>query len=149
MLQISDKLTLLVGFDMKSREIVVAVGKGGFEDFKVKDKISLPAEAARRTPAFLQDFLTSWDTFQSSENIRQILEMGEATQGIGMDTGAAKQGETGTSAGAKFEGRCEICDKKVGTESATGWFKLYREGRIIWICPDHDTRETFIFAQER
>lgn len=148
-LKISDEFTLLVGFNVKSREIVVAIGKGDFQDFDMKDQISLPAEAARRIPSFLQDFLTSWDTSLASERIKQMLGMEDATSKIGIDPTPGKQGSPATSATTKFEDHCEICGKKVATETATGWFKLYREGSIIWICPDHDTRETFLFSEKR
>jgi hypothetical protein len=148
-LKLSDELTLLVGFNVKRKEIVIAIGKGGFEDFNTKEHISLPTEAARRTPSFLQDFIVSWDTSHASERVKEILRMEESMIRIGDDPAPSKKRSNPKTPQKKFEDHCEICGKKVSTETSTGWFKLYREGTIIWICPDHDTRETFLFSQER
>lgn len=147
-LNISDELTLLVGFNEKSKKVIIAIGKGGFEDFDTKDQISLPVEAARRTPGFLQDFLMSWNTSLASEHIRDILRMEEATSKIGVEPTPSNQGASPSGRTTKFEDHCEICGKKVTTETSTGWFKLYKEGSIVWICPDHDTRETFLFSEK-
>jgi len=148
-LNISEKLTLLVGFDTKSRGVVVAIGTGDFEDFKMKGHIALPVEAARRLPTFLQDFLTSWDTSLASEHIRRIMEMEEVTKVMGGESALTKRRESSVREDTYFEERCEICGKKVDTEIAIGWFKLYRGERVIWICPDHDAREAFLFVEKK
>ena len=148
-LKISDELTLLVGFNVKSEKVIIAIGKGGFEDFDIKDQISLPVEVARRTPGFLQDFLMSWDTSLASERIKDILRMEEATSKIGVEPTPRKRGASPSGSRKKFKDHCEICGKKVTTETSTGWFKLFKEGRIVWICPDHDTRETFLFSEKK
>jgi len=146
-LRISDDLTFLVAVDTESKEIVIATGTGGFEDFRARAHISLPIEAVREIPEFLEDFLTSWNTSRSAERVRRILEMGEATKGIGNGSVSPRKDVTPVGGGGDFGERCAICSRKVTTESATGWFKLYREGRVIWICPDHDSREALLFAQ--
>ena len=145
--RISDDLTLLVAVDTESKEIVIATGTGGLEDFHAGAHISLPIETIREIPEFLEDFLTSWDTSRSAERVRRILEMGETPRGIGNEAVSPRKDTAPVDSDRGFEERCAICGRKVTTESGAGWFKLYREGRVIWICPDHDSREALLFAQ--
>ncbi len=146
-LRISDEITILVAVDVKSREIVLATGTGGFEDFNERGYVSLPIEAVRKVPEFLQDFLTSWDTSRAAERVKRILEVGETTRRTGNEVTLVRKTKTSIGSDRNLEGHCAICGREVATESTTGWFKLHREGRVIWICPDHDSREALLFAQ--
>jgi len=147
-LRVSDNLTLLVGFDPKTEEVVIATGKGSLDDFIVREYIAIPVEAARSIPSFIQDFLTSWDTSHASGRLRKFLDMEEAASQMRGKASLSGQRTAILGGKAAFEERCEICGRKVSTESTVGWFKLYRGDRVIWVCPNHDAREATFFAQK-
>ena len=147
-LRVSDDVTLLAGFDPNTKEVIIATGKGSLDNFIMREYIAIPVDAARSIPSFMQDFLSSWDTSHASDRMRSFLDMEEATRRIrgGPSAGGRKTGILGGK--AVFEERCEICGRKVSTDSAVGWFKLYRGDRVIWVCPNHDAREATLFAQK-
>ena len=93
-LKVSDNVTLLAGFDPKTKEIVIAIGKGNLDDFVVRECIAFPVEAARSIPSFIQDFLASWDTSHASERLRNFLDMEEAASRIRNKTSPGGQGTT-------------------------------------------------------